>query len=352
MRTTSTHSVLTSLAGIGVILSAAACSSSNATPAAGDAGKATGNDAGSSAGPDSGDDASSSSASCVPTAACPAADKTCIGLVDNSAQSTFGLRMSEIDFTLPAALGTGITAATIAGAVLPNIVPCDLNGTGSFSWLLQFDTTAGTLKTGGARPVSDPTKGYAFDTETLTEGTTSFPVAPVTFSGVTPDASGKFAVTTGQSLLLPIFLDAAGTTTVLLPLQQLVFTAATLSTSKSCIGTYNAAALSPTTSCLATATVPTFVDGAQFSGFVTLEQADTVIVSALHESLCVILSGNSGTYGTADSAGNTVCKRDASNAIVYQGDWCAATNAAATATCADSQAVAGKFAASSVLITN
>jgi hypothetical protein len=260
--------------------------------------------------------------------------------------------MSEIDFTLPAALGTGVTAATIGGAVLPGIVPCNLNGTGSFSWLLQFDTTAGTLKTGGARPVSDPTKGYAFDTEALTEGATSFSVAPVTFSGVTPDASGKFAVTTGQSLLLPIFLDAAGTTTVLLPLQQLVFTAATLSASKSCIGTYNAAALSPTNSCVATPTVPTFVAGAQFSGFVTLEQADTVIVSALHESLCVILSGNSGTYGTTDSTNNTVCKRDASNAIVYQGDWCAATNAAATATCADSQAVAGKFAASSVLITN
>ncbi len=40
---------------------------------------------------------------------------------------------------------------------------CNLDGSGTFSWLLQFDTTAGTLKTGGARPVAEPTTGYSFE---------------------------------------------------------------------------------------------------------------------------------------------------------------------------------------------
>jgi hypothetical protein len=57
-------------------------------------------------------------------------------------------------------------------------------------------------------------------------------------------------------------------------------------------------------------------------------------------------------YGVTGPNGVSQCKRDASGNILYQGDWCSSTNAAATSGCADADALAGAFAASSVLITN
>jgi hypothetical protein len=109
-------------------------------------------------------------------------------------------------------------------------------GGATFSWLLQFDTTAGTLKTGGARPVQDPTKGYSFDDEMIAEGSTMFHVQPITATGVMPDATGHFSFTMGQDLILPVFLDAAATTVILMPLHETRFTMGTLSSNNNCIG--------------------------------------------------------------------------------------------------------------------
>src|SRR4029079_8937019 len=101
-------------------------------------------------------------APCAPGPACTAADKECIGLVDNSAQAKPGLRMSEIDFTKPVALTTGLVKNVVQGGVLPNIPTCNLSGSATFSWLLQFDLAGGTIKTGGAKPVANPALGYDF----------------------------------------------------------------------------------------------------------------------------------------------------------------------------------------------
>jgi hypothetical protein len=90
----------------------------------------------------------------------------------------------------------------------------------------------------------------------------------------------------------------------------------------------------------------------------TLEDADAVIITLLDESLCVLLAGSDPTYITTNSSGVSVCARygaDAgaeAGAIIYQGDWCAGTNAAATKSCADSQHVAAAFAAASIKINN
>ena len=93
---------------------------------------------------------------------------------------------------------------------------------------------------------------------------------------------------------------------------------------------------------------PQFIDGASLDGFVELEKADGVKVEQLSgESLCLLLTNNATLYG--DPAGK-VCKRDANNKIVFQGDWCAATNSAATATCADAISLGATFAASSVAL--
>ncbi len=254
---------------------------------------------------------------CSPPATCPAADKACIGLVSNQSLTKFGLRLSELDLTAPASFTTGIVGQVVAGAVLPSVPACNIQGSATFSWLLQFDTVAGTLKTGGARPVTNPNLGYSFDDEMITQGTTTFHIQPVTYPGVTPDAAGTFSVTIGQDLVMPIFLDAAGTSVVLLPMHAVRLVMGTLSSNQDCIGSYDAAGLQPANNCQPDATTPEFLDGGSLDGYITLEDADTVVIATLGESLCVLLSGNAAMYGMTKPGSNvTVCKRDPNNQIV------------------------------------
>jgi hypothetical protein len=256
--------------------------------------------------------------------------------------------MSAIDVTSPAALSTGVVKTAFTGGAGLNLPACNQNGTALFSWLLQLDTAASTLKTGGAKPVADPMTGYSFDDETIG----AFHVQPAIFPNVAPDTAGNFSVATGVDLVMPVFLNAAGTSSVLLPMHQARITQSTLSSNNDCIGNYNAAGLDPANSCNPDSTHPAFLDAGKFDGYITLDEADTVIITVLNQSLCVLLSGNASMYGMANGSGVTVCKRDNNNVIVYQGHWCAATNAAATGSCADSEQMAGNFAASSVKILN
>jgi hypothetical protein len=280
---------------------------------------------------------------CSPGASCKAADKECIGLVDNAGQTKFGLRMSELDVTKPAALTTGIVAGIVGGAVAPSNASCNLNGSATFNWLIQFDTTASTVKTGGAKPVTDPSAGYDF-VDDMVNGKH---LQPVTFSGVKPDASGNFSITAGQDLLVPIYLDAAGTNVVILPLKNARLSMGTLSASQNCIGKYNAAGLDPLAGCLPDAQNKAFIAGAKLDGLITLEDADTVVIDTLHQTLCVLLSQDASTYGEKDSTGLTVCKRTG-GMINFQGDTCSM----AGQTCTDSVALAADFAANSVKINN
>src|SRR5262249_36933006 len=153
---------------------------------------------------------------------------------------------------------------------------------GTFNWLLQFDTMAGTLKTGGAKPVMDPTKGYSFDMETIMQGGKPFTVAPVS-APFKPDAMGNFNIMMGQDLVVPIFLDMAATTVVLLPLHQARILMGTLSSNNNCIGTYNGKNLETSNNCLADTTVTPpilqFNSAGKLDGYITLEEADTVVIS-------------------------------------------------------------------------
>lgn len=324
------------LVGVGAMTAAGAMGCSSSTSGGGTAGNTTTATTGTSSG-------------CAPKAACTAADKTCMGLVDNTGKTQFGLRMAELDVTSPTALTSGIVKTTVAGNVTPNNKSCNLDGAATFSWLIQFDTTAQTIKTGGAKPVSDPTMGYSFDDEMITQGGTTFHVQPITITGVAPDASGNFSVTTGQDLIVPIFLNDTGSSVVLLPLHQARLTMGTLSSNNNCIGTYNAAGLDPANSCQPDDDHPQFISGGKLDGYITLEEADTVVISAISQTLCVLLSGNASMYGTTPSGSSTaVCKRDSNNKILYQGGWCSTTNSAGG--CADAEQLAGNFAASSVKI--
>jgi hypothetical protein len=345
-----------------LVLTAIGCGSSTTAPTG------TGNSTASTS--TSGSGASSTGASgtgaCAPTAACIATgikDPDCLGLVDNTGKTKFGLRMSELTITSPPVLASGTVANVISQAVALASTACNLMGSGDFSWLLQFDTTAGTLETGGAKPATNPATGFSFDSEMIS----GIAVGPIT-AMVKPDASGKFAMTTGQDIVVPIY---ATTPPVLLPLKQALINMGTISSNNNCIGKYNSTGLQPMNSCAPDATTPLFVTGATLSGYITLADADNVPISALSESLCVVLAGSANSDGAnpahcVKTGGkityNGACTMDADCGATAAagacqasgfcaGMWCSTTNAAATKTsCSDSVELAATFAASSVLI--
>jgi hypothetical protein len=273
---------------------------------------------------------------------CSLVPSCCIALADNKGQPTAGLRMSQITITKPTVLApNSIVGNLVAHGVQMNLEKCNLAGGGTFSWLLHFDPGTGKLLTGGARPTEDPFGGYCFVSEIL-GGKQIVPVS--VDSGL---SAGAFSADVGD-IIVPIFLDAAATSYLLMPLTAGKLTG-TLSEDSNCVGAYNAENLDPVNSCLAEPPdTLQFVNAGTLDGFIKLENADTVIIDGLSMSLCVLLSGNAAMYG--DGMSPNKCKRDMNGKIVFQGDWCEATNAAADAMCSDSVKLGAEFAASAVQI--
>lgn len=276
---------------------------------------------------------------------CTSVPSECVALKDNSSQTKFGLRMAQLTVTKPDVLSSGLVAKLVAEGVSMNLPQCNLNGTGTFSWLIQFDTMTGKALTGGASPQTDPTKGYCF----LDIMVDAFHIQPIEVDSNLAD--GKFSADVGD-LIVPIFIGSdPSAKPITLPLHKARLYDGTLSADNNCIGQHNAAGLDPNNLCLPDEDHPAFINGAKLDGFITIEEADQVIVTdAGNQSLCVILSGDPGMYGTGASP--NVCKRDAgTNEILLKGDWCAATNAAADATCMDAFALGAEFAANAVEIS-
>ncbi|MGC4118120.1 MAG: hypothetical protein QM765_26935 [Myxococcales bacterium] len=285
---------------------------------------------------------------CSPEATCTL-QHDCMGYVDNAGKSSFGLRMGQLHFVKPGALSQGIMAVVFSSQVLQDAPACRLTGTATTNWLLQFDTAAASLKTGGAQPVTDPTAGYSFVDRVVSQGSQQIHLQPVVYSGVSLQG-GSFSTAPAEVLQFPMFLNAQGTSLFVLPLHHLAL-AGTLASDQNCIGRYNAEGLDPANSCQGDNTHPTFLPGGSGTGCISLEEADGIVVEALSQTLCVLLSGNASMYGTKNGP-TTVCKRDSQGQIVYQGDWCLATNAAASAGCADAVSMEISFEAGSVTINN
>ncbi|WP_063796624.1 hypothetical protein [Chondromyces crocatus] len=263
----------------------------------------------------------------------------CVALTDNADKSTFGLRMSQLTLTAPTALTGATVQQIVGGGVLMNLEACRLTGQGTFNWLLEFDKTAGTVRTGGALPRKNPREGYCFIS--AQEG--AFTIEPVTVPYA--DDGGKLSANVGD-LLVPIYLalDPPGTP-ILLPLKDARVTELSLSADNNCVGTYNADGLLPSDRCLPSRDYPAFVDGASLDAHVTLEEADQVIVEDLGQTLCVLLGGSS----SGDGATPNRCARDANGAIVLKGDFCSTTGTAGG--CQDAFSLSATFAASAVDIS-
>jgi hypothetical protein len=285
---------------------------------------------------------------CAPGDSCPAVVDECLGLVDNSSSTTFGLRIAQLSITSPTVLAEGTVADLVSGGVEMKLPSCNLStGTGRFSWLIEVDEATGDVRTGGALPVADPTTGYSFVTDAANG------VEPVVLTGAYADGTIVSPEGVVDILTVPIYLDDAGTEAVFLPLRSPLIDA-TVSTDKSCIGAYNASQLLPANNCIATGDQLTFSNAGSLDGHVTIEDSDKVIVDVLGASLCTILTGEDDDGlepdGSPNPDGFKHCPTDAAGAYTVTGDWCSTTNSAGG--CADAFHLVAEFAASSVQINN
>ena len=151
----------------------------------------------------------------------------CIALDYVCGSPTYMLRIAQLTMTKPAALTVGIVSSIVASSVMMNLNQCNLAGNGTWSWLLQMDEAAGTLTT-GRRPAGqpDPQSGYCMMNEVL-QGAL---VVPATTSAPV-QADGSFTAAPIPALMVPIFIDAGGSSAILLPMKQVRFANVKLSRS-------------------------------------------------------------------------------------------------------------------------
>ncbi len=306
--------------------------------AVGALGFVVGCDGGETAGP-----TGNTTATCELTAACVTSDPTCVAIADNKDQKQIGLRMSQILISKPATLGpANFVGKTVASGVALKRPDCYLTGdaeAGTFSWLLHLDLDTNTVCTGGATPPLKPEDGYSF----VNEMVLGRMVSPIK---VTTDLStGTFGIATGLDVVVPIY--TAEGDPILLPLRKARIFDAKLSSNNNCIGSFNGAGLDPYNNCGPNPAENQFsyINGGKLEGYITLEDADGIVVDLANASLCALLTGN-GDKGMPIEK----CARDAMAKIDYKGDWCDATNVAADATCFDSVQLTAEFAASAVKI--
>lgn len=272
----------------------------------------------------------------------------CVALHDNAGLDNFALRLAQVQFFKPSAFAGGFEQSYILSAFNPNMPQCRLNGSGASSWIVQVDKTAQTITVGGAKPVANPVDGYQFVNEVINQGGQDFNVAPVSIP-YSDMGNGLLKTDIIPYVVVPAYLDTAGSSVLLLPIHDLVFSEVSVSPDQNCIGSYNEFGLDPAKGCEqeTTANEFNFVNGAKADGLVILEEADKVIVSLLgiSRSLCVILSENPDLFG--DGGNPTRCKRIGGK-IVFPGDWCDAENGPASPQCADAVRVSAGVAASGI----
>ena len=147
-------------------------------------------------------------------------------------------------------------------------------------------------------------------------------------------------------LNIPIFVTAANPTDpIILPIRGAEFHDVTISPDGNCIGDINQAWY-----CYGTAsctdnhldTCPKWYTGGAFAGYMTLADADKIVIQMVQESLCAILVGE--TTHMLESGIVTCTPAD-----LGKGDYCSKTKKVGD--CKDSEWLAATFAASAVKIS-
>jgi hypothetical protein len=290
-----------------------------------------------------------SSNSCTPTPGCTIDNgkcgaSTCLPMANNTG-SVLDFRFRRLNIIAPPSLTFAVNptlqTAIINSAVDLNAKSCAEVGKGTFSWLLRVDKNAKTITTGGAPPPTDPFgAGYCFYNHTVTVGDAGAPinVQPVTVPFT--NTGDTYQTSAIDKLYVPIFLDEKGTSVIILPLSKPILKDVTITENGNCIGSLN-------TDALAKDCTDSFSDCSKWrtagslGGFITLEDADTVAIRELNQTLCVVLT---------QTAPANKCARDGTGKITAKGDFCSTSNKAGD--CADSFWLASTFAAAAVKIND
>jgi hypothetical protein len=264
---------------------------------------------------------------------------------DNSGKSVADLRIRRLDVSAPPALAKSFIQKTVLNQGIDLHGFCGENGDGTFSWLIQLDTANNKVTTGGAAPTTDPFGiGYCFVNKMID----GLAVAPVTV-GMTKGSDGTWASDTIPKLYVPIYPPMLSP--IVLPISGATVKQVTLSPDNNCIGTYNPNAIVSINGsvCLDDITAcDRWITAGSLGGFITLEEADGVLVPQLNESLCVLLSGDpSPIIGPAPQM-EKLCERT-NGKVNQKGDYC--SNPAGPGGCADSYWLAAAFAASAAKIS-
>ena len=255
---------------------------------------------------------------------------TCLPMADNSKKAIYDFRLRRIFITAPdpltGAVIEGTTGVVTKGVDLDAPQCGDITGTGAFNWLMRVDPTGGTVLTGGAPPSSDPFGvGYCFYRHQLG----ALDVEPSQVSATFSDG-GTFATGTIPLLNVPIFIspDAGASNpnnVIILPLRGAVIKQATITNNNNCIGSFNTLALDNGCNVNDPSSCTKWHTAGTLGGYMTLEDADTVPLSVLPRTLCVLLTG---AAGNTNDAGITTCARDTTGKIMAQGDYCSTTQSA------------------------
>ena len=251
-------------------------------------------------------------------------------------------RMRLINITAPPALASmAIQNGVVTAAVnLPPDAGCNEQGSGLFNWLISVDKTKGQITTGGAPASTDPFKlGYCFVNGTVVTTKITPSTLKATFTG------NKFSTEVTPKLNIPIFLAPSGQ--VILPISGATLKDVAVSPDGNCIGAMNQASL------IAPGCVDNAASGASscsqwhsagtLGGYITLADADTVLVQLLSESLCVLL-----THMGDGAAPVQHCVP----AALHTGNYCSGSGGTLGKACTggDSYWLSAQFAASAVKI--
>ncbi|MBE7480842.1 MAG: hypothetical protein HS104_12780 [Polyangiaceae bacterium] len=294
------------------------------------------------------------SSACTPTnAACYAsgpdgAGNACLAKADFSGDAVTQLRMTSHQVESPAPLAAPFVQDSIITEKSTLFEPdCNLNGKGQFNFLMQIDTGKKELTLGGGVPQA--LVGGALDGTCwaeFTDPTSGLQVKQ--YSTPYTESAGELQATF-DSFVMPIYLEdkADAESAVLVPLHQMTFKAK-LSADKNCVGRYAPENLDKGLSCQPTGDgMFAWEAGGSYEGYITVEEADKVMVVSLGQTLCVVLTGDPKKWkGTASDCKTSTGFTD--TGALPKGDWCSTTNSAGG--CQDSWKLVIDFAAQAIKV--
>lgn len=299
--------------------------------------------------------AGSGSSECKPTAAeCYVAGSDgpgseCLAKADFSGSDKTRLRVTQHDVAKPDTLAAPyVQDAIITKKSALDQAACFQYGLAQYNLLMEIDTAQKSVTLGGGVPqalIGDPKDGTCW--ADFVDPSSNLEVKPVTAS-YTETADGSIEAKLA-SFVMPIYLEdkTNSDSYVLVPLHDMTFSAK-LSSDKNCVGRYAHETLDFGASlCKPGQDQFAWENAGRYEGYITVEEADDVMVVSLGQTLCVVLSGDPSKWkGT-----NLDCKTSTgfqTTGGLPKGDYCSTTGTAGG--CQDSWYLSIDFAAHAIPI--